>query len=310
MRCAYAFLLIPNHSMSQMERLVVVGVDQNYSHYGVYKPQITGKFPEVTSAPDIIMTQYSINNPGTYVRAYCSFNIPAIDIVAAIKADLEDITYSSHRNFNVNEEELALCRARIQAIPFGQNETSAISLQYLTHNNPCTVGEVFNLNFRQELRIVGDYTDFINSFSIAPIWIYADSPVNIQQILSHDHIYGEVRNEDDFRFTDLMAWFQGHLHIFRVRWRISDIIVMTVIGREAANPSRLLNGLLKNFKNSEELVTIVKKVNDNFDIWDSDRSISWYKYPAVKLQMLEVERKIRRFNFGSLPIFHFSSEIM
>ncbi|SZF04608.1 unnamed protein product [Blumeria hordei] len=314
MHCAYAFLLIPQLSLSRMGRLVVLGAENTFSHYGVYKPLIPDKFPEISSGRGIVMTKYSASAPGTYVRAYCSFNVQMKDIVAAIITGHDDITHVSHINFSVKEEDLGPCLAHIQQLSIGYDSTSAISLEKLIKSKHCSLHEVFSLNFRQELAIVEKNGFFASQASTGNKWIDADVPVDINQMFLPEQVYGEARQKPDKKFGEIdflkiIVWYQGHLYAFRKYVSRPYFISIAHIGTEVYNAEKLQSSLLENFEMAKKFNVLLTGMRKASKKWPSCRFRPFCSHPAIVWEGLSAEKKIRRFDFEVLPTLEVEGEI-
>ncbi|CAD6501551.1 BgTH12-01802 [Blumeria graminis f. sp. triticale] len=280
MHCAYAFLLIPQQPLSRMGRSVVLGAENAFSHYGVYRPLIPDKFPEISSGRGIVMTKYSASALGTHVRANCSFNVQMKDIVAAIITGHDDITPISHINFGVKEEELGPCLAHIQQLSIGYDSTSAISLEKLIKSNHCSLHQVFSLNFRQEPATMEKNGIFAIQTCSGNKWIDADVPVDIKRIFLPDQVYDETHQKPDKKFRDIdflkiIVWYQGHLYAFQKCVSQLSFISIAHIGTEAYNAEKLQSSLLENFERARKFVVLIKGIRKASKKWGSFFSPTW-----------------------------------
>ncbi|CAD6503320.1 BgTH12-02987 [Blumeria graminis f. sp. triticale] len=247
MHCAYAFLLIPEYSVLQEGRLLVIGVDTNYSHYSVHKPLIPDKFPEIRPELDIAMTTYYENGPGTYVRAYCSIKVSVRNIMETIISGHDDITDVSHINFGVTEKDLAPCLSHIQLSDSGYDSETAISLKGLLQKKVCSTRDVFSLNFRNELQLTGHYGYFARKACNGKKWINLDVPIETQQIFLPNHVFGEKRCEYENEVKVLSIATMGHLHIFKRNDQNSQWWPETFIGLEKKNAFKLADFICRHY---------------------------------------------------------------
>ncbi|CAD6503317.1 BgTH12-02984 [Blumeria graminis f. sp. triticale] len=308
MRCAYAFLLVPKPSMLHLERLVVIGVDTDYSHYGVYRPHVQGKFPDISQEIGIAMTKYSIDIPGTYLRAYCSFDVPVNDIVENVKTNMEKITSTSHLNFNVDEKKVQECLAHIQNMPLGINDYSPINFEDLRRMNYCSAGEIFALNFRNQLSVKGAGFNSIRRESTRTKWVKFREPIEAHDIFLQEQFHGNlyVYNSNG-QFTDsyftLLVWYQGHLHRFFKNASESWFSAETRIGSEAMNAEKIQSGLLKKYRYPMNFNLLIEQIQEEYKSWHCSRILAWCSQPVIKQKKLSAENKVRQFDLKSLPIY-------
>lgn len=314
MHCAYAFLLIPEYSVLQEGRLLVIGVDTNYSHYSVHKPLTPDKFPEIRPELDIAMTTYYENGPGTYVRAYCSIKVSVRNIMETIISGHDDITDVSHINFGVTEKDLAPCLSHIQLSDSGYDSETAISLKGLLQKKVCSTRDVFSLNFRNELQLTGHYGYFARKACNGKKWINLDVPIETQQIFLPNHVFGEKRCEYEnevkvLSIATLIAWYQGHLHLFSKRLYKPQIDKLTRIGSEVNSAKQLQLGLLQNFKEAKNFGTLIRDLKKNPFISSLKRLRQSYRHGGVNFEWISAEEQISRFIFPKLLNFNIDGEV-
>ncbi|CCU74685.1 hypothetical protein BGHDH14_bghG000516000001001 [Blumeria hordei DH14] len=202
-----------------MKRLVVVGSDSGYSHYGVYNPGSGSQFPQIEDEYDITTTRNRVGEPGTYVRAYCSFSLKERRIVEIITSSLNPVTAYSHRGFGVTHQAEMDCLKKINEILITHADESSLSLREILRNRQCPDGVIASLAFQNLLSIVGEYRYFSSLGRGEGIKVNADTPLAMASVISPDQFVGEETRKTG---QTALAWYVGHLFVFErheILWR-------------------------------------------------------------------------------------------
>lgn len=194
-----------------MKRLVVVGSDLKYSHYGVYNPESGSQFPQIEDEHDITMTRNQVGEPGTYVRAYCSFSLKERSIVEIITSSLKPVTANSHRGFGVTHQAEMDCLKKINEVLTTHADESPLSLREIQGNRQCPDGVIASLAFQDLLSIVGEYRYFSPLGRGEGIKVNADAPLVMASVISPDRFVGEEKRKTE---QTALAWYVGHLFVF------------------------------------------------------------------------------------------------
>ncbi|CAD6506518.1 BgTH12-07745 [Blumeria graminis f. sp. triticale] len=227
MSCAIAILL------NTVGRLVVTGLDNGLSHYGVYNVPLSYQFLVPEEKLGIHVSASQITQPGTHVVAYCSIINNLSQLVDVIIKDLPDITRSPKLSSSEHVNLETKCRSYIEKKSLAAVE---LSMSELKKDGYCTDDNLASLNFQGILGVSGNYSCFAAPVEAPNFNITADEPIRMESFLSEGEL---LRDRGLLISPNAMAWFQGHLHIFEQRVSDDDDHTwwypLTRIGQEDSN---------------------------------------------------------------------------
>ncbi|CCU82113.1 unnamed protein product [Blumeria hordei] len=227
MSCAIAILL------NTVGRLVVTGLDNGLSHYGVYNVPLTYQFLVPEEKLGIHVSTSQITQPDTHVVAYCSIINNLSQLVDIITKDIPDITRSPKLSDSEYVDLETKCRSYVERKSLA---TLELSMSELKKDGHCTDDNLASLNFQGILGVSGNYSCFAAPVESPSFNITADEPIRLESFLSEGEL---LRDRGLVIRPNAMAWFQGHLHIFEQRVSDDDDHTwwypLTSIGQEDTN---------------------------------------------------------------------------
>ena len=122
----------------------------------------------------------------------------------------------------------------------------------------CTHQHLFSLAFKGIIGVEGRYASFAPGRRDQVVRINADCPISMSQFLSG----GTLLKGDNEDPKEVMAWFQGNLHLFQKTRthpnRGSNWQLTTSIDNEHANGKRIVKFIRQNLQNIDNFVRIME----------------------------------------------------
>ncbi|CAD6503357.1 BgTH12-03023 [Blumeria graminis f. sp. triticale] len=308
MYCAYALLLFPEESMRQQERLVVFGSDHPYSHYSIHKPQISGQFPEIDWENEIIKTKWQINGPGTYMRAYCSYTLPVLEIAQKIITGVDYLSNESHVDFGPTDGSDKRCLdqiTRLQAERYKVHELTynrdlikapVIKLSELRRTSACSDLAIVSLVHQRKITVTGKYDfDAPPNLSRLP-FIDIDKPVQMTSVFSDNQFFGGLSNHIGL-FA--IAWYQGHLHAFLRKHEDNKWVLQTKVGEEKNNGRFICSILFGYFSLPRKFKSLIYSMSSNID--KPPTKLALLCSQCVNTQESRATKDIMNFDLELLP---------
>ncbi|CCU75489.1 unnamed protein product [Blumeria hordei] len=274
MYCAYALLLFPEESLRRQERLVIFGSDYPHSHYSIHKPRVSGQFPEIDSENEIIKTKWQINGPGTYMRAYCSYTLPTMEIAQKIMTDVDYLSNESHLDFGPTDGSDKRCLDHITRLQDERYEihkfthksdlilAPVIKLSHLRRKSVCSDLAIVSLVHQRKVAVRGKY-----EFNAPPNYsripsIDFDKPVQMTSVFSDNQFFGGLSNQIGLY---ALAWYQGHLHAFLRKHKENRWVLQTKVGHEKSNGLIIYPILFGYFKLPRNFKSLIHSMSSNTD---------------------------------------------
>ncbi|SZF04061.1 unnamed protein product [Blumeria hordei] len=229
--CVLAFLVtIQDHSLFR-NRMVLVG-NEEVANYGIYKMLPEQRFPKPNSS-SILMAQYRESQEYTMITSYCSPFLDMNSIINDITSGLMKMTEPADLDFEGNNVVYNYCLYRIRNGFHLFSKVPTLSMAQFTARNKCPASIIARLASESYLRVTGKYKCFAPYESNAETIMIADSPVDLsEEIWKSEMFIGEFKGG---RLLAL-AWYQGHLHIFRKKkYKLYQWYLVTKVGNEMNN---------------------------------------------------------------------------
>ncbi|CCU82395.1 putative effector protein [Blumeria hordei DH14] len=226
MQCVIAFLLLSAKDPDNMDRLVVTQFETNAPSYGVYELTTGRTFPHpaLINQPDVIWESEMEN--GTHIMSYCSESLQSHEIVDKITSGMTDITPRAHLHWNENLEAEMDCYRSLKFV-----------------NDP---EEKFADNIISDgiIAVDGVYIKYAPPKAEQPIVVTLDKPIELRSLILNGELLEAKKTVSG---QAALAWYQGHLHLFK-RNRNSDAwMPVTTIGHENYNGWLITNFIEANY---------------------------------------------------------------
>ncbi|EPQ64906.1 BgtE-5618 [Blumeria graminis f. sp. tritici] len=234
-KCVFAFLLAVPGRILNSKRLVMV-TNGNEQSYSVYENPWYRRFPDPKNQ-FITTVKNNGRSKNTLLTYYCSEELTPDQIVREVVLGLPRIWYSSELGFRKNIASYKKCWEFIKdtldkpgpdAKPIQQ-----IVLEYLESQKRCTAEQVASLASEGYVRVGGENSciaPFLNNN--APL-IETNDKFQLDRNLWRGEAY--LGKKKTGKKTMALAWFQGHLHLFRIDENGSSWHLLTSVGQEAYN---------------------------------------------------------------------------
>ncbi|CCU76068.1 putative effector protein [Blumeria hordei DH14] len=246
MQCAIAFLLLSAKDPKNMDRLIVTQFETNESSYGVYELTSGRTFPH----PKLIhqpgeFWESEMEN-GTHIMSYCSDLLQSHEIVYKITRGMTDITSRAHLHWNENFKAESDCLESLKSVinPEENNNVNTMSKFSSRVKSKCTNQVILNLAFSGIIAVDGEYRKYAPPKADQPIVVTLDQPMKLRSLL----LNGELIKGTKTAFgQEALAWYQGHLHLFKRNGNSDAWLPVTTIGHENYNGWQIANFIGANF---------------------------------------------------------------
>ncbi|SZF02870.1 unnamed protein product [Blumeria hordei] len=274
MKCVIAFLLLSAKDPENTDRLVVTHFETNQPSYGVYELTNGRNFPD----PTLINQSGVIWNPtikhGTNIMSYCSDSLQSHAIVDIITSGMTDITSRAHLHWNENSIAERDCLKLLNFVN-GREENiddNKMSKFPSKMKSKCTNQVILNLAFSGIIAVDGDYRKYAPPKADQPVVVTMDQPMKLRSLL----LNGELIKGTKTAFgQEALAWYQGHLHLFKRNRNGNAWLPVTTIGHENYNGWLISKFINANFP-------------EIFNSWkDYYRNCFKYKEMLIKLSQRE-----------------------
>ncbi|CCU76079.1 putative effector protein [Blumeria hordei DH14] len=271
MKCVIAFLLLSAKDPENIDRMIVTHFETNAPSYGVYELTNGRNFPHPTiiNQPGVIWNP-AIEN-GTNIMSYCSNSLQSHEIVDKITSGMTDITSRAHLHWNENHgAEMDCCRSLI----FVNNLEEKIDDNIMSKFSPkmkskCTNQVILNLAFSGIIAVDGEYRKYAPPKADQPVVVTLDQPMELRSLLLNGEL---IKGKETVFGQEALAWYQGHLHLFKRNIRRDAWLPVTTIGYESDNGWLIYNFINVNFpeifnswkdyyKNCAEYKIILRKLS-------------------------------------------------
>ncbi|SZF02866.1 unnamed protein product [Blumeria hordei] len=283
MQCAIAFLLLSAKNPDNMDRLVVTQFETNAPSYGVYELTTSRTFPHpgLIDRHDVIWE--SAMKYGTNIMSYCSESLQSHEIVDRITSGMTDITARAHLHWNENLEAETECYRSLTFVnyPGEQIDDNKMSRLKSRMNSKCTNQVILNLAFSGMIAVDGQYRNYAPPKADQPVVVTLDEPMKLRSLL----LNGELIKGTKTTFgQEALAWYQGHLHLFKRNSNSNAWMPVTTIGHENYNGWLIVNFINANFPE------INKSWNEYYG------KCAKYKEILVQLSQREERKRIKNLN--------------
>ncbi|CCU82324.1 CSEP0452 putative effector protein [Blumeria hordei DH14] len=319
-RCAVAFLLITGQSSDRLDRLVVTTDDVEQQSYGVYEVKNRDYITNSESIDASIFTETKIAHQGTFYMPYCSDHLDSKEIALKITIHLRDRTHRAHVGLVRDEKMENNCLQSLSSISnLGMGQTP-INLSKCEKNmkKMCTSRTIMNLAFKGIIAVDGPYKAFAPRMADQPIVVTDDQPMDMSSLVLNGEMFARIRTEHE---QIALAWYQGHLQLFKQNLRTNEWTPVTRIGSEMETGSLITNHILKAlpdskipwtefYKQKEHIVQAYKlpmrrkKSRRNYyhreihDFFNSNEALDTdllYNYPFIGFQFSRYDSESREF---------------
>ncbi|CCU82327.1 CSEP0453 putative effector protein [Blumeria hordei DH14] len=253
-RCAVAFLLAESLISDRPNRLVVTTDEVEKPSYGVYEVKDLDYFtnPKFIDASMFIKPSFAWH--ATYFMPYCSDHLDSNQIARKITKGLRDITHQAHVGLVRDAKMEINCLQSLSSISNLELGQSFINLSKCEKSvkTMCTSRTILNLAFKGIIAVDGPYKAFAPRMADQPIVVTQDQPIDMSSLVPNGEMLGEIRT--DFE-QNALAWYQGHLHLFKQNLETREWTPVTLIGSEMETGSLITNHILKAYPDFKLLWT-------------------------------------------------------
>ncbi|SZF06332.1 unnamed protein product [Blumeria hordei] len=248
--CATAFLLITGKSSNGLDRLVVTTDEVHQPSYGVYEVKSRSNFPHSKSIDQFMLTETQIKDKGTYYMSYCSEYLRSAEIASLITKGLTDITQHAHIGLTKDKKEERNCLKSISSMSNLNLDQNVIDLSKCEKKvrRTCTSRTILNLAFTGIIAVDGPYKAFAPQKADQPIVVTQDQPLDMRFLFLNGEIFAKSGTELE---QNALAWYQGHLHLFKQNLKTNEWTPVTLIGSEVKTGTLITNHILKALPDSK-----------------------------------------------------------
>ncbi|SZF06320.1 unnamed protein product [Blumeria hordei] len=319
-RCAVAFLLAESLISDRPNRLVVTTDEVEKPSYGVYEVKDLDYFtnPKFIDASMFIKPSFAWH--ATYFMPYCSDHLDSNEIGRKITKGLRDITHQAHVGLVRDAKMENNCLQSLSSISNLELGQSFINLSKCEKNvkKMCTSRTIMNLAFKGIIAVDGPYKAFAPRMADQPIVVTDDQPMDMSSLVLNGEMFARIRTEHE---QIALAWYQGHLQLFKQNLRTNEWTPVTRIESEMETGSLITNHILKAlpdskipwtefYKEKEHIVQAYKlpmrrkKSRRNYyhreihDFFNSNEALDTdllYNYPFIGFQFSRYDSESREF---------------
>ncbi|SZF06335.1 unnamed protein product [Blumeria hordei] len=105
----------------------------------------------------------------------------------------------------------------------------------------CTSRTIMNLAFMGIIAVDGPYKAFAPEMADQPIVVTQDHPIDMSSLVLNGEMFARIRIEYEYI---ALAWYQGHLQLFKQNLRTNEWTPITLIGSEMWTGSLITNHIL------------------------------------------------------------------
>ncbi|SZF02312.1 unnamed protein product [Blumeria hordei] len=252
MRCIFAVLYLRGLDSMMSNRLVVMSAD-DYASYGVYYPP-GDKFPTPGPNTGIIVTKNNPRESGTYNALYCSETLDTRSIVTTITAGLTPLPPDTLCPPEQNHPQAISCNNHIADLMNQPIPVKVFPLDEVLEGHKCTLSQIISL-VQKGLIIPAGYYNYdmpnndnydISSNYNALFYLNTNRKVKVPEILMSREVFRAKHG----KYWQILAWSQGHLHIFYEDGSPRHWTKITKFGSEKKNAAKIIQILITiNFTN-------------------------------------------------------------
>ena len=279
--CATAFLLIAGKSSNRLDRLVVATDEVDKPSYGVYEVKGRDYFPHSEFIDHFMLTKTKITEKGTYYMSYCSDYLKSVEIASIITEGLTDITYQAHVGLAHDTKMEKKCLTYLSSISKLGPEQSVIDLSKCEKKvrKMCTSRIILDLAFKGIIAVDGPYKAFAPRMADQLIVVTHDQPLDMSSLFLNGETFARSGTELE---QNALAWYQGHLHLFKQNLKTSEWTPVTQIGSEVNNGPLITNHVLEALPDSKLQWTRFYKMKEEitrpYNPWNLQRSWRYDSY--------------------------------
>ncbi|EPQ65757.1 BgtAc-30664 [Blumeria graminis f. sp. tritici] len=249
MVCVAAFILIAEQWNREQSRLVFAVNDFSYPNYGVFQLPDDNQFP-VPKDPHIVTTKTVVDRIGTHVQLYCSHRWRDYSIISKISDNLNDISEDAAYAFLSPIMDKNGCRSDIMRMMERKKQKSLFNTLF-GYSVPrwsnyggtsCSPKVIAELAFEGVLDVQGSYRNFVPPTRKTSLSIDINKPFQLSDLVYQ----GQVYTGSDWQHNQrALAWYEGHLHIFKNTKR-GSWLPFTDLGSERKNGDLIYKHMLQN----------------------------------------------------------------
>ncbi|CCU74917.1 CSEP0308 putative effector protein [Blumeria hordei DH14] len=238
MRCIFAVLYLRGLDSMMSNRLVVMSAD-DYASYGVYGPP-GDKFPTPGPNTGIILTKNNPREPGTYNALYCSETLDTKSIVTTITAGLTPLTPDTLCPPDPNDPQAISCNKHIADLVNQHIPIKLFSLSHVLEDHKCTLSQIITFVQKGLIMPTGSYNFDMPSNHNPLFYLATERKVKVSEILMSREVFRTKRG----KYWHILAWSQGHLHLFHEDGNPKHWTKITKFGSEKENAAKIVEFLI------------------------------------------------------------------
>ncbi|CCU82398.1 putative effector protein [Blumeria hordei DH14] len=163
--------------------------------------------------------------------SYCSDSLQSHAIVDIITSGMTEITARAHLHWNENLEAETECYRSLTFVNYPELKIHVNKMSKFPSRvkSKCTNQVILNLAFSGIIAVDGDYRKYAPSKADQPVVVTMDQPMKLRSLL----LNGELIKGTKTAFgQEALAWYQGHLHLFKRNRNGNAWLPVTTIGHE------------------------------------------------------------------------------
>ncbi|CAD6499231.1 BgTH12-04882 [Blumeria graminis f. sp. triticale] len=243
MNCIAAILLLTGRNSPMSDRMVISGGTEYNSIYDIIPVNSARRFLVPERKSGIFMTQNQGNQPGTYVAAYCSFELDALQIYHRIVDGTISLYSKAHIGFSNDAQLEKHCSDLTSKIHQMQPKRIPVHVSGLRYPRECTEIVLVSLAFQGMILLQGEYGLTSALATSDGLTIILDKPLEVKNFVLNGEFF-ILKTTESKEYA--LAWYQGHLHVFNKLIGTDFWYLTSNIGHEIRNGKFISELILEN----------------------------------------------------------------
>ncbi|CCU75984.1 CSEP0338 putative effector protein [Blumeria hordei DH14] len=266
MNCLAAVLLLTGVKSPMTDRWVISGDFKGASIYDILSVNFKRGLPVPSSDSGIFMTQIQADRPGTYLAAYCSFELDTYQIYYSITEGSKSLMKTAHEGFSQDVDLERYCSRLITKISQSKHEMCNVNVSQLMEPRECTKAVLVSLAYQGKISLQGKFgltsTLAYNHFPT----VILNRPIDVKGFILNGEFF--IIKTTKLREYAL-AWYQGHLHVFNEIIGTNSWYMTSKVGLEIQNGKFISELILENHPDIVSFQAQLLAISPSFDATSS-----------------------------------------
>ncbi|SZF05414.1 unnamed protein product [Blumeria hordei] len=226
MVCLLAILLYTGTELAQKDRFVITTSEDRSPSYRSYGVNYDQMFPVPGANSGIYRTLVNVDEPGTYITAYCSNKVSINDLWGLVSSGLTSLQGRLDEGFSNDEISEFQCLKHVDSLYFKPKDEAPtgevqgvwvakpdpLPVSKIIRSRHCTERILISLVYQQKV-LSANWHGFMTMYRNARLsTIKFDVPVKVEDaVLDGQFIMQQIEKD----FEEVLAWNQGKLQLFR-----------------------------------------------------------------------------------------------